>query len=106
MSRKGFNVDLVADSDSEFRHTTFSIFTACCYLRDSEEYFVSEFVTITSELPDHSRTAAINYLSKVIENVRENHQYLPLPFSFGVMGVLLNSVPDMFLHYCQLLAGH
>lgn len=38
-----------------FGHTTFSIFTACCYLRDNENNLVCESVTITSELPDHSR---------------------------------------------------
>ena len=61
-----------------FGHTTFSIFTACCYLRDSEDNLVSESITVTSELPDHSRAAAITCVSKVIENVRENHQHLPL----------------------------
>ena len=42
-----------------FGYTTFSIFTACCYLRDVENKVISESVTITSELSDHSRTAAI-----------------------------------------------
>ena len=61
-----------------FGDTTFSIFTACCYLRDSEDNLVSESITVTSELPDHSRAAVITCVSKVIENVRENHQHLPL----------------------------
>ena len=64
-----------------FGQTTFSIFTACCYLRDSEDNLVSESITVTSELPDHSRAAAITCVSKVIENVRENHQHLPLRIS-------------------------
>ena len=47
----------------------FSIFTSCCYLRDSEDNLISESITITS---------LITCVSKVIENVREKHQYLPL----------------------------
>ena len=61
-----------------FSHTTFCIFTACCYLLDSEDNLVSECITVTSELPDHSRAAAITCISKVVENVRENHQHLSL----------------------------
>ena len=61
-----------------FGHTTFSIFTACCYLRDAEDKVICESVTITSELPDHSRAAAITSVLKVIDHLREKHQHLPL----------------------------
>ena len=42
-----------------FGHTTFSIFTACYYLRNAENKVICKSVMITSELPDHSRAAAI-----------------------------------------------
>lgn len=61
-----------------FGHTTFSIFTACCYLRNNEDKVICESVTITSELPDHSRAAAITCVLKVIEHMREIHNHLPL----------------------------
>ena len=61
-----------------FGHTTFSIFTACCYLRNNEDKVICESVTITSELPDNSRAAAITCVLKVIEHMREIHHHLPL----------------------------
>ena len=67
-----------------FSHTPFSIFTACCYLRDSEDNLISESITITSELPDPSRASAVTSVSKVIETLREKHQYLPLRLSVFV----------------------
>ena len=59
-----------------FGHTSFSIFTVCCYLRDSEGNLISDSITITNKLPDHSRDSAIIYLSKVLENVREKSHNL------------------------------
>ena len=61
-----------------FGHTTFNIFTACCYLRDVENKVISESVTIISELSDHSRAAAITCILKIIKHFREKHQHLPL----------------------------
>ena len=65
-----------------FGHMSFSIFTACCYFRDSEDNLMSKSITTTSELPNHSRTSAITCASKVREkyqeNVTEKYQYLPL----------------------------
>ena len=61
-----------------FGHTTFSIFTACRYLRDAEDKVICESVTITSELPDHSRAGAITSVLKVVDHLREKHQHLPL----------------------------
>ena len=43
-----------------FGHRSFSKFTACWYLRDSEDNLISKSITITSELPDHS--SLCNYL--------------------------------------------
>ena len=63
---------------AHFGHTTFSIFTTCCYLRDAEDKVICESVTITSELPDHSRAAAITSVLKVIDHLREKRQHLPL----------------------------
>ena len=65
-----------------FGHMSFSIFTTCCYFRDSEDNLMSKSITTTIELPNHSRTSAITCASKVREkyqeNVTEKYQYLPL----------------------------
>ena len=61
-----------------FGHTTFSIFITCCYLRDDENKVISESVTITSELSDHSRAAATMCILKIIDHLREKHQHLSL----------------------------
>ena len=37
-----------------FGHTTFSIFAACCYLKDKNGKFEKESATLTSELSDCS----------------------------------------------------
>ena len=68
------------------RPTSFSIFTACWYLWDSEDKLISESTNITSELPNHSRASAITCVSKVIENMREKHRYLPLQTNVFVWG--------------------
>ena len=65
-------------SSDYFGHTRFSIFTACCYLRDPENKMICESVTTTSELSDHSRAAAITSVLTVIDHLREKHQHLPL----------------------------
>ena len=59
-----------------FGHTKFSIFTACCYLRDVGNKVISEPVTITSELSDHSRAAAITCILKIIDHLREKQHLL------------------------------
>ena len=69
-----------------FGHTTFSIFTACCYLRDVENKVISESVTIASELSDHSRAAAITCILKIIDHLREKHQHLPLKINAVIWG--------------------
>ena len=48
-----------------FGHTSFSIFTACCYLCNVDEKIICESVTVTSELPYLSRSAAITCVPKV-----------------------------------------
>ena len=64
-----------------FGHTTFSIFIVCCYLRHVENKVISESLTITSELSDHSRAAAITCILKIIDHLREKHQHLLLKIS-------------------------
>ena len=61
-----------------FDHTAISIFTACCYLKDENGKLEKESVTLTSELSDHSRSAAITCVMKMMEFIREKHQHLPL----------------------------
>ena len=61
-----------------FDHTAISIFTACCYLKDENSKLEKESVTLTSELSDHSRSAAITCVIKMMEFIREKHQHLPL----------------------------
>ena len=61
-----------------FGHSSFSIFTACCYLKSISDVTCKESITITSESSDHSRSAALTCVMKVIEFVREKHQHLPL----------------------------
>ena len=39
---------------------------------------IFESVTITSELSDHSRAAAITSVLTVIDKLKEKHQHLPL----------------------------
>ena len=49
-----------------FGHTTFSLFTACCYLRlPNEDDLHNDHLTITSESTDHSRIAAFTCVQKV-----------------------------------------
>ena len=61
-----------------YGHTTFSIFAACCYFLDADNRVTCNSIAITSELPDHSRAAAITCVLKLIEHMREKHQHLPL----------------------------
>ena len=57
-----------------FGHTTFSLFTACCYLKTEENgELVKENVTITSEAPDHSRIAAFSCVNSVIDFVKNKY---------------------------------
>ena len=66
-----------------FGHDSFSIFTACCYLRDAEEKLVNENVVVVSEASDHSRIAAFTCINKVFNFVREKHE-LPLKVTLHV----------------------
>ena len=61
-----------------FGRTKFSIFTACCYLRDAENKMICESVTISSELSDLSTRAAISSVLTVINHLREKHLHVPL----------------------------
>ena len=53
-----------------FGHTSFSLFTACCYTRSRGELEKHKFV-VTTEAKDHSRFAAHCLIKRVVEAVRE-----------------------------------
>ena len=54
-----------------FGHTSFSIFTACCYFRSTTSGEIEkECVTVTSEASDHSRIAAMTCIAKVIDHMQ------------------------------------
>ena len=61
-----------------FGYTRFSIIIACSYLHDTENKIICESVTISSNLSDISRAAAIASLLMVIDHLREKHQHVPL----------------------------
>ena len=61
-----------------FGHASFSIFTACCYFKDESNAINKEAITVTSETSDHSRSASVSCLQKVIHFVREKYTHLPL----------------------------
>ena len=60
-----------------FGHSTFSIFTACCYLKGEDGKLVNENVAVVSEASDHSRIAVFTCINKVFNNIRDKHD-LPL----------------------------
>ena len=60
-----------------FGHTTFSLFTACCYLRlPNEDDLHKDHLTITSESTDHSRIAAFTCVQKVLDHLRRKYAHL------------------------------
>ena len=61
-----------------FGHASFSIFTTCCYFKDESNAINKEAITVTSETSDHSRSASVSCLQKVIHFVREKYTHLPL----------------------------
>ena len=56
-----------------FGHSTFSIFTACCYIRGEDGKLASENVTVVSEASDHPRIAAFTCVYKVLTFMREKY---------------------------------
>ena len=58
-------------------HSTFSIFTACCYLKGEDGKLVNKNVAVVSEASDHSRIAAFTCINKVFNHIRDKHD-LPL----------------------------
>ena len=61
-----------------FGHASSSIFTACCYFKDQSNAINKEAITETSETSDHSRSASVSCLQKVIHFVREKYTHPPL----------------------------
>ena len=66
-----------------FGHDCFSIFTACCYLRNAGGKLINENVTAISEASDHSRIAAFSCINKVFQFVCEKHN-LPLKVTLHI----------------------
>ena len=58
---------------AHFGQKLFSIFTACRYLK-IDSVILNENVTVTSKANDHSRSAAMSSLRKVLPYVREKHR--------------------------------
>ena len=56
-----------------FGQKLFSIFTACCYLKVKGD-ILNENVTVTSEVNDHSRSAAMSCWRKILSYVWEKYR--------------------------------
>ena len=56
-----------------FGHSTFSIFTACCYIRGEDGKLAKENVTVVSEASDQSSIAAFTCVNKVLTFMREKY---------------------------------
>ena len=54
-----------------FEQKSFSVLTACCYLK-ADDVTLNENVTVTSEANDHSRSAAMSCWRKVLSYVKKN----------------------------------
>ena len=67
-----------------FGHASFSIFTAHCYFKDESNAISKEAITVTSETFDHSRSASVSCLQKVIHFAREKNTDLPLKLNIIV----------------------
>ena len=55
-----------------FGNTGFSIFTACCYVKENEE-LKKHNITIVTEASDHSRMATHSLILKVIDEVKSQY---------------------------------
>ena len=88
-----------------FGHASFSIFTACCYFKDESNAINKEAITVTSETSDHSRSASVSCLQKVIHFVREKHTHLPLKLNAAVRsdGCAAQFCSRYYFSYCQNL---
>ena len=56
-----------------FEQKSFSVFTACCYLK-VDDVTLNENVTVTSEAIDHSRSAAMSCWRKVLSYVQKKYR--------------------------------
>ena len=59
-----------------FGHNSFSIFTACRYLRKDGD-LINENITIISEASDHSCIVAFTCINKVFDFVQEKYNLPP-----------------------------
>ena len=69
-----------------------------CYLRDAENKMICESVTISSELSDHSRAAAIG--NRPFERKKISICHLKLTLLYAVMVFLHSSATNLFLNCC------
>ena len=67
-----------------FGHSSFALFTACCYLRSTDGNLMKESLVVVTESPDHSRITAYSCISKVVTHIREKYQELPLKLNLYV----------------------
>ena len=68
-----------------FGHASFSIFTAHCYFKDESNAISKEAITVTSETFDHSRSASVSCLQKVIHFAGKKNTHLPLKLNIIVL---------------------
>ena len=59
-----------------FGHQAFSMFTACCYTRDSEGELKKHCFVIISDSSDHSRIAAHTCISRVVRELKRIYGYV------------------------------
>ena len=84
-----------------FRHTSFSVFTACYYTRGIDGTFLNENFSAKSEATDHSRTAAFSCINSIIFTLQKSFLHnltVILCFIYGVMVAHHNFGPDLFFH--------
>ena len=55
-----------------FGQTSFSIFTACCYVK-VDDTIINESITVTSEASDYSRSAAMSRWKRVLFCIKEKY---------------------------------
>ena len=66
------NKQLSEIQSAYFGHTTFSIFTACCYTRNVDGEIQIHNIALVTEASDHSRIAAHTLIVRVIEEVKRH----------------------------------
>ena len=61
-----------------FGHNTFSIFTACCYVRNTKlKTLDKRSVIIITKKVDHSRIATHSLILKIVREIKQIYRHLP-----------------------------